>query len=275
MALQDDMLARMRLELGDQGTTFVTTANGDGSITKFDVPVGRINDTTLVVRVVHNNGTNTLLTQGPDYTMDDSNEVLTTTVAPLVTDILQITGTSYDLFLDAELMQFLNDAMAQHNYGRTIASRTLNTQTGFIQYTYTAVDFTNLPPVEEYPVVLLAVIEALWTLATDASMDVNIATADGTNVDRSSRYSQLMRQIDSLQQRYDWFREQLNVGLGRLEIFNLRRVSRTTNRLVPLYVEREYDDNSFPKRILPPIDASYEDPNAGLYPDYGYWGGNW
>ena len=46
----------------------------------------------------------------------------------------------------------------------------------------------------------------------------------------------------------------LGVGLDRIEVMTLRRVSRQTNRFVPLYDSREWDDNSRPRRRFPPID---------------------
>lgn len=275
MTLQSDMLARMRLELGDQPQDFELTAIGDGQLLRFNLPVGRVEPTGFSVQLQHSDGSSDLLDPAQDYSLDVTNGVITLASAPAYTDTLIAQGTTWGMFTDTELLEFLTDAMMQHNYGRTIETRVLNTATGFINYTYVAVDYTNIPQVEVYPVVLLATIEALWALATDASTDVDISTADGTSVPRSQRFQQLTGQIERLQARYDWFREQLNVGLGRVEMFNLRRVSRTTNRLVPLYVEREYDDNSPPRRILPPIDSTNVDPNAGLYPDYGYWGGSW
>jgi hypothetical protein len=51
----------------------------------------------------------------------------------------------------------------------------------------------------------------------------------------------------------------LNVGLHRIEVSTLRRESRTTGRLVPLYVPREFDDYSWPERILPPIDSRHSE----------------
>jgi len=57
-------------------------------------------------------------------------------------------------------------------------------------------------------------------------------------------------------------------------MFQLRRISRTTNRLVPIFQSREYDDTSRPERLLPPIDGDEYDDESGipspLYP--GTWG---
>jgi hypothetical protein len=45
----------------------------------------------------------------------------------------------------------------------------------------------------------------------------------------------------------------LNIGLERLEVLNLRRVSKTTNRLVPLYKDREVGDYGPIERLWPEI----------------------
>jgi hypothetical protein len=140
-----------------------------------------------------------------------------------------------------------------------------------VQYIETPLSLVNLDPVEEMPVALLATIQAFWTLLTDAATDTNIQSAEGTFVDRAQRYHQMTEQIDRLTNRYKDVCQQLNVGLYRIEVSNLRRVSRTTNRLIPVYKEREYDDNKpYPQRILPPIDDRGEDTSGA--PEQGYWG---
>ena len=42
----------------------------------------------------------------------------------------------------------------------------------------------------------------------------------------------------------------LNIGLHRIETFTLRRISRLTNRYVPIYRPQEVDDGSIPQRVL-------------------------
>jgi hypothetical protein len=51
----------------------------------------------------------------------------------------------------------------------------------------------------------------------------------------------------------------LNIGFDRLEVFNLRRVSRNTNRLVPLYKSKELGDFSPMERLWPEIDSGIVD----------------
>jgi hypothetical protein len=157
-------------------------------------------------------------------------------------------------------------------YGRTIQTR-YRDSFNFIRYTDDPITLATLPPVEEPLLAYLAVINVLWTLATDAASDASISTAEGTSVDRAGRYRQLMEHIDSIQSRYNALAAQLNVGLARIEQFTLRRVSRTTNRLVPIFKEREYDDGAHPQRLIPPIDEPDLD-ESGIPSPYmpGVWG---
>ena len=45
-----------------------------------------------------------------------------------------------------------------------------------------------------------------------------------------------------------------DVGLKKIEQFNLRRQARLTGRLVPMYRSREVDSTMRPVRVRPPID---------------------
>ena len=60
--------------------------------------------------------------------------------------------------------------------------------------------------------------------------------------------------LDYWTNEYNRRAQALNIGLERLEVVNLRRVSRTTNRLVPLYKPREVGDYGPIERIYPEID---------------------
>lgn len=142
---------------------------------------------------------------------------------------------------------------------------------GMIAYTEDPITMKTLPEVEESLVAYLATIEALWALSTDAATDVDIQSAEGTYIQRSQRYRQLLQQIDMLTEKYTMLCKQLNVGLFRIEVSTLRRVARSTNRLVPLFKPREYDDSSMPVRMLPPIDERHVD-DSGI-PSPAYYSG--
>jgi hypothetical protein len=176
------------------------------------------------------------------------------------------------MFSDDELTQFINGAVLQHTNGRYVETR-FKDNNGFIKYVRVPMDLSNLPPIEESLVAIRASIDALWALATDASTDIDISSADGTTVPRSQRYQQLREQIDGMTERYNHLCAMLNVGLDAIEVSKIRRVSKTTNRLVPIFEDREYDDYELPRRQLPPISTRDEDESNIQSPIYGgMWG---
>lgn len=206
------------------------------------------------------------------YTLDSTNGQLSLSNPVPSGSTLLVIGNSWSLFTDAELTDIVNESVYQHTFGQTTQERFRDGLTGAITYRNQRITLDNMPVMQEPLVVMLADINALWILATDAATDVNIQTAEGTNVDRSARYSQLMGHIQSLTERYQDYCGQLNVGLFRMETLNLRRVSRTTGRLVPIFTDREYDDHRWPQRQLPVIDTRDQD-NSGI--PSPLWNGSW
>lgn len=270
MATHEDLRTRVRSELGDRLQPFRDTIRGTGDVVQYELSANNVTG----VEVLHiSGGSQTTLSTPADYVLDELNGILDLT-QPLALDaLLLVAGASYGLFSDAELDIYINDAVAQHNRGRTISTRYRDSN-GFIRYDEVPVGVENLPPEEDALVVLLATTEAMWALSTDAATDINVQTSDGTSVDRGQRFAQIQTQIGMLTERYKTLCEKLGVGLYSIEVTNLRRVSRTTNRLVPLYREREYDDYSLPQRILPPIGPGHQnDDESGVpSPMYGGWG---
>ena len=231
MAVVSDILYRVRLELGDLAKQFEWTGVGDGSTKKFDVKVKPVNPETLTVLV-----NNSPVAQPTGYTVEPDFGVITFASAPGTNVPIKITGTNYRYFTDSDLELFINTAVEQHTYNRT---------DGFGNQ----MTLAKVPAVEEYPLAILAVIEALWALATDASFDINIFAPDGVTIPRSERYHQLVNMINQRQEQYRTLCSALNIGLWRLEIGTLRRVSRTTNKLVPVYMPQEIDDARKPERV--------------------------
>lgn len=175
---------------------------------------------------------------------------------------LIIAGQSWSLFNDAELTVYITESLSQHMFGAKVTERLRDFQ-GHIDYRQTHKGLSNIPVIEVPLVVMLSTINVLWTLANDAASDVNVSTAEGTTIDRSAQYQQIMSQIMAMTARYQDLCGQLNVGLYRAETLQLRRTSLTTGRLVPIFVSREYDDHHPPRRELPPIDSRNED-NSGI-----------
>lgn len=262
MATEAALISRIRSELGDFEQPFRTTYRGDGATDLFDLPATNVSG--AVVTVFDNGGATTI--PPDDYTLDSRDGILDLDTAPDEGVTIMVEGTTTGLFTDTELGLYLHDALLQHTHGATTRVRYRDTD-GFVRYSERPVTLENLPEVEELLVVILATVEALWALSTDASTDIDVSTAEGTFVGRSQRYAQIRSQIDVLTEKYLDLSQQLNVGLHRIEVTNLRRVSRLTGRLVPLYVEREFDDYSWPERIIPPIDSQHSERDTGVLDD--------
>lgn len=183
---------------------------------------------------------------------------------------LVMAGESWQLFTDTELTNYVGDAVNQHCFNRTITER-LRDARGFLDYRESALSLANLPSIEVPLIVMLGTVNVFWTLANDTASDFNIQTAEGTSINRTAQYNQIMSQIGALTERYQDLCGQLNVGVYRMETLQLRRSSYTTGRLVPLFTPREYDDHRWPERELPSIDGRNQD-NSGIPSQY--WVGN-
>ncbi len=272
MATIAELRTRVRSELGDRLLPFRDTLRGTGDVSQYELSANNVVTTGFSVEKISGT-TTTVLSTPADYTLDDTNGILDLTVVLAQDDLLLVAGSSYGLFSDDELDQYLTDALAQHNRGRSTTTRYQDSN-GFIKYSQEPIDVDNLPAEEDILVVLLATIEAMWALSTDAATDINVQTSDGTTVDRGQRFAQLQTQIGMLTDRYQMLCEKLGVGLFSIEVTNLRRVSRTTNRLVPLFREQEYDDYSLPKRIIPPSQPGHQNDDESGIPSqtlYGYF----
>lgn len=267
-----EVIKRIRIELGDTGAPFSDSFLGTGIVSTYDLT--DFNTWNIVATWIRNQQP-VLLLEGTDYSMNNQEGriFLYGNPSPLPQgDILVVSGQAGGLFSDEELGIFVNDAILQHTNGRTVTTR-FKDSNGFIRFVEVPMELSNIPEIERTLVALRATIEALWALATDASTDIDIASADGTTVPRTERYRQLREQIDAVTERYNHLCAMLNVGLDRIEMSKIRRVSRTTNRLVPIFEDREYDDYNYPRRQLPDIDTRDEDKSSISSPIYsGYWG---
>jgi len=250
VAVLSDLLSRVRLELGDNAKQFTTTLTGDGVTKDFYMNVKPVDATYLTVTV---NGT--AKANPADFTVEENLGMIHFVTAPAENAVIVITGTNYRYFTTTELTTFVNTAVTQHTTNRTDAYGS-------------EVTIANIPAVEEYPVALLATVEALWALATDAAFDINIQAPDGVTIPRAQRFNQLSNIIAQRKDQYKELCAALNVGLWRIEMGVLRRVSRTTNKLVPVYMPQEIDDSTQPERVYIENNMKGRTPlpsNTGVY----------
>ena len=232
MATLSDLISKVRTELNDQPRQFTKVFTSVDGITKdFTLGYKPLDTTTLMVQ-----DNSTTLTNPTTYTVEELYGVVHTGTAPASGHTLTVTGNVYRYFTDAQLTYYVNTAILQHTTNRTNSFGS-------------AITIDTLPAIEEYPVALLATIEALWALATDAAFDIDIQAPDGVSIPRSERFRQLSAIIESRKEQYRNLCAALNIGVWRIEMGTLRRVSRTTNKLVPVYIAQEIDDSTSPERV--------------------------
>lgn len=270
MATETSLIGKARLELGDTLEAFRTTFRGTGDQDDYDLPAQNIAGA-LNVFAVGGDDSITTLVESTDYVVNRATGIITFTTPPEQDALYVVEGNANGIFTDAEWSIFMEAAVAQHLMNRTVQRRYRDGY-GFIRYDRKQMTLEDLPPQEEILVVLLATIEAVWALSTDASSDIDVSTAEGTHIPRSQRWRQLISQIDILTDKYKELSLMMGVGLFAPEVMNLRRVSRTTGRLVPVFEEREYDESGPPIRKLPPRGNRDEDPDGPLSP---FWAGGW
>lgn len=260
MAVLADLLSRVRLELGDMQKQFSYSATGDGATKKFTLNAKPVELTNLYITV---GGSPVAYPAG--YSLEQNTGILTFVTAPGSGQAIVVQGTANRYFLDSDLTTFINTAITQHTHNRTDSYGSL-------------VTIASIPAVEEYPVAILATIEALWALATDASFDIDINAPDGVMIPRSERYRQLTQTIQARWEQYKQLCSALNIGLWRLEMGILRRISRRTNKLIPVYMPQEVDDSRKPERVYINNDLNGRTPAPSYVQNYDlvlYQGDSW
>jgi hypothetical protein len=224
---------RLRSELGDTGKSFVHQFIADGTTNRFLLPYSPVDAINMIITI---DGTDISTT----VDVEETTGYMTFDEVPDTGAVVVAAGTYFKYFTVTEIEQFVCTAFDQHTanhadtYGRAILLDTL-------------------PGLEEYPVVTYASTLALYTLATDASFDIDITAPDGVQIPRSERYRQLMQMIEVRKQQYRELCSQLGIGLYKIDVFSLRRISKTTNRYVPIYLPLEVNDRSMPQRVILPI----------------------
>ena len=233
MATITSLSDRLRSEIGDIPKSFVYQFTADGTTNRFLIPYSPLDGANLVV---NQNGDDV----SADVQVEEATGYIIFDTSPEADDVIIVAGNYYRYFTTNEVCQFVSDAFTQHSafhtdaYGRDVSLQ-------------------NLPNLEEYPVVIYAATLALYALANDAAFDINVFAPDGVTIPRSERYQQLMQMIDVRKNQYKELCSQLGIGLYKIDVFSFRRISKTTNRYVPIYRPMEVDDMSTPNRVHIPV----------------------
>lgn len=228
---QDSIIQKARLVVRDFGLAFRDSFTGDGTRTEFDLSQEDVDAATLAVTV---DGVAQTVTT--DYSLDDRAGVVYMTTAPAADAVLVVSGTGHQATEAEDLTGFVEIAFDIHIKGRSPAPT-----------------MDDLDTVEEYMVGLLAAVQSLWAQVAEAAQETDVNTPEGMHIPAGQRFQQLLALIQAMEAEYTKLSAMLNVGLYAIQVLTLRRVSRTTNKLVPVYVEQEFDDYSTPVRVYPPI----------------------
>lgn len=233
MAVLATLANRLRSEIGDTPKSFVQSFLADGTTSRFYVDKKPLQGLTLIVKV--NN-----VDVSATTSVDEANGLIILADVPANGAVVAVEGTYFRYFTDTEIADYINTALGQH---AAFSTDTVGRR----------ISISSLPSLEEYPVVLLASTLALYTLATDAAFDIDIFSPDGVTIPRSERFRQLNELIQTRHAQYQELCEKLNIGMYKIEVFNLRRVSWLTNRYVPIYRPLEVGDFSLPERVYFPV----------------------
>lgn len=157
------------------------------------------------------------------YSLDVRNGILRLSSTPTSGAKVMVEGYYYDWFLPEDLEYYVKRSIYYHQQTVHIPIESANK----------AVKDT---------IGMAGLIEALWALMTEYSRDIDVMTSESIHIPGSQRFRMLQALIEQWEAEYRKHANNLNIGPERVEIMNLRRVSRTTNRLVPLYVSKEIGD---------------------------------
>jgi hypothetical protein len=236
MASLDEIAAGARTMLRDFPLYFEVD-NGPLNTLSIRLPHPLISDKTLGVYVMET-------TTPPPYTpvltsawqLDARNGILKmTNTADLGKQVI-ISGYHYSWFLDSDLAFYAEQVWSEMTY-------------------YDDLVLTRLEPAQAEVVQLGVVVHALWSLILELSLDIDVSTPEGMFIPAHQRYQQVLQMMQYYEAQYAEKAGMLNMGLGALTQFKLRRVAYMTGRYVPVYKDREVDDPRPPQRQFPQIPA--------------------
>ena len=236
MTTVPDIVSQIRLWLRDYPKYYTSEAVGNGFTYAYrlDAPLVKVDSSFVAMTEL---ATPHLLVQNVDYTVDARNGILFLTNALADGIHLVVNFYAYEWFLDDDLTTFTNLMIGEYGQNRP----------GY--------GIANIESAEAEALGLGATVMALWSLMNELARDIDVRTfVDGTDIPVNQRFRQVQSMLMGFESMYKGKAAMLNVGLDRIEAFALRRVSLTTNRLVPLYLPREFDDLATPQRVYPPVD---------------------
>lgn len=230
MATLSDISEIARQLSRDFGTYFEINYAAAGATLRLPHPLVQGSSVSVV-----DNATSTALSTDV-WAINERNGLLQLQTPETYTAGVTVTGVYHQWFLDEDLDFHANLVSIEHLYHRTGAN------------------LATIDGVEVEVMGMGCLVSALWALLTELATDIDVSSPEGMNIPAHQRFNQVQQLITYWTNQYEEKAAMINVGLKRIEQFTLRRQSRLTNRLVPLYRVREIDNPKPPVRVRPPID---------------------
>lgn len=181
-------------------------------------------------------GASTPTVLGPSsYNLDSRNAILRLATIPPANTRLMVEGYHYEWLTPDDLLFYTQRAIEKH-------LPALN------------VTISSLSDIATNAIAIAAICESLWGLMTEFSRDIDVMTSESIHIPASQRFRMVQSLLAQWEGEYKRHASALNIGIDRLEVYSIRRVSRTTNRLVPLYKPLEIGDTGPIERLWPTID---------------------
>jgi hypothetical protein len=194
----------------------------------FELGNPNVDSTTLWVATV----VGSTVTQLPStaYSIDERNGLIRLATTPATNTKLMVEGYYYEWLLPKDLQFYAERSINFHKPTIHIPLEQAN---------QAVLDVIGIG----------ALVEALQALMTEFARDIDVMTSESVHIPGSQRFRMLQSLIQQWEVEYRKHANSLNIGPERIEQFSLRRVSRTTNRLVPLFRSKELGDYGPMERI--------------------------
>jgi len=198
--------------------------------------LGHVNiDTSSIWIATYTSGGATTELASTSYALDERNGILRLATLPASGSKIMIEGYYYEWLTPADLDFYSQRALEKH-------IRDLG------------VGIDGMSEVLINAIGIAAICESLWALMTEFSRDIDVITSESVHIPASQRFRMAQSLLAQWEGEYQRHATALNIGIDRIEVFSLRRTSRTTNRLIPLYKPKEFGDYSPMERLWPDID---------------------
>jgi len=201
----------------------------------YELGVTNLDTTTLWIASTSGASVSTL--SAANYSLDVRNGILRLATTPAANTKILVEGYYYEWILPEDLTFYSQRSINYHEH--TVK-----------------VPLSGVMPAVFDVVGLGALVEALQALVTEYARDIDVSTSESIHIPGSQRFRMLQSLIAMWEAEYRKHANNLNIGPERIDIMNLRRVSRATNRLVPLYVSQEIGDYA-------PIERLFAEENTG------------